>query len=103
MGKHIHTYVRYIKSLLKPYRTERITNLTDFLSFSDDMAWAIDCRPKLGLSMLLRDPYLWLRCMIGPMSDAQYRLCGPHAQPELARHILLTLKSGNLFGIIYLN
>jgi dimethylaniline monooxygenase (N-oxide forming) len=106
MAKHIRIYVGYIEHLLTPYRTNRITNLTDFLSFSDDIARAIGCRPNLGLSMLLRDPRLWLRCMIGPLSNAQYRLYGPHAQPEQARRILLTLKWKpiwyNLFELILL-
>ncbi|CAF3564221.1 unnamed protein product [Rotaria socialis] len=92
MDKYIRTYVRYIENFLTPYRVNRITNLTDFLSFSDDMAWAIGCRPNLDFKMLLRDPYLWLRCMVGPICNAQYRLCGPHAQPAQARRILLTLK-----------
>ena len=106
MDKHISTYIRYTEQLLTPYRTSRITNLTDFLSFSDDMARAIGCRPNIGLSTLLYDPRLWLRCMIGPLSNAQYRLCGPHAQPEQARHMLLTLKWKpiwyNLFELVLL-
>jgi len=97
MVDQIHTYVRYIEYLLTSYRTDRIASLTDFVSFSDDMAQAIGCRPSFGLKMLLTDPRLWIRCMLGPISNAQYRLCGPHAQPEQARRIILTLKWNPMF------
>jgi dimethylaniline monooxygenase (N-oxide forming) len=92
MINRIRSYVRYITHLFTPFRTNRITTLTDFLSFSDDMARDIGCRPNLGLTMLLHDPHQWLRCMIGPISNVQYRLCGPHANPEQARHRLLITK-----------
>jgi dimethylaniline monooxygenase (N-oxide forming) len=92
MTNRIRTYVRYITQLFTPFRTKRITTLTDFLSFSDDMARDIGCRPNLDLIMLLRDPHLWLRCMIGPISNIQYRLSGPHANPEQARRRLLAIK-----------
>lgn len=85
-------YVRYIENMLTPYRTNRITNLTDFISYSDDMARQIGCRPSFGLRMLLTEPRLWIRCMIGPVCNAQYRLVGPHKKPEEARHTIHTLK-----------
>jgi dimethylaniline monooxygenase (N-oxide forming) len=97
MVDQIHTYVRYIEYLFTSYRTNRISNLTDFISFSDDMARAIGCRPSFGLKMLLTDPRLWIRCMLGPISNAQYRLCGPHKQTEEARRVLLTLKWNPMF------
>ena len=106
MTRRIRLYVRYITRIFTPFRTERITTLTDFLSFSDDLAREIGCRPQLDLTKLLSDPYLWLRCMIGPISNAQYRLSGPHAKSEQARHILLTIKWKplwyNLFELILL-
>lgn len=92
MQQRIASYVRYITRLFTPFRTKRITSLTDFLSFSDDLAREIGCRPRLGLTMLFTDPYLWLRCMIGPISNAQYRLQGPHAHPQQARQILTKIK-----------
>jgi dimethylaniline monooxygenase (N-oxide forming) len=85
-------YVRYIENMLTKYRTDRITNLTDFIVYSDDLARQIGCRPDLGHRMLLSEPRLWLRCMLGPMCNAQYRLTGPHAQPSEARRILYTVK-----------
>jgi dimethylaniline monooxygenase (N-oxide forming) len=97
MVEQIDTYIRYIEHVLTPYRTDRITNLTDFISFSDDMAQTMGCRPNLSLKMLFSDPHLWLLCMIGLMSNVQYILCKPHAQPEEARRILLTLKWNPMF------
>ena len=106
MTQRIAIYVRYITRLFTLFRTERITTLTDFLSFSDDLAREISCRPKLGWTTLLSDPYLWLRCMIGPISNAQYRLHGPHANAKQARQILLKMKWKplwyNLFELILL-
>lgn len=106
MKNRIHIYNQYITQLFTSYRTMRITTLTDFLSFSDDLAREIGCRPNLGLKMLVWDPYLWLRCMIGPICNAQYRLFGPHAKSKQARYILLTMKWKplwyNLFELILL-
>jgi dimethylaniline monooxygenase (N-oxide forming) len=92
MNSRIGAYVRYITRLFTPFRTKRITTLTDFLSFSDDLAREIGCRPNLGLTMLLFDSSLWLRCMIGPISNAQYRLFGPHANFKQARQVLMKMK-----------
>jgi dimethylaniline monooxygenase (N-oxide forming) len=92
MNNRIRIYVRYITHLFTSFRTKRIKTLTDFLSFSDDMAREIGCRPNLGLTMLLGDPHVWLRCMLGPICNAQYRLFGPHANKEEARRVLLTMK-----------
>jgi dimethylaniline monooxygenase (N-oxide forming) len=92
MNSRICAYVRYITRLFTPFRTKRITTLTDFLSFSDDLAREIGCRPNLGLTMLLFDSSLWLRCMIGPISNAQYRLFGPHANFKQARQVLMKMK-----------
>lgn len=92
MTDRSRTYVRYIERMLTPYRTDRMPNLTDFISYSDDLARQIGCRPDLGVRTLLSEPRLWLRCMLGPICNAQYRLTGPHKQPEEARRVLRTLK-----------
>ncbi|CAF0838801.1 unnamed protein product [Didymodactylos carnosus] len=91
MIQHSQTYVKYIEDQLTPYRTNRIVSLTDFVSYSDDIARLIHCRPNF-VKMFFCEPKLWLKCQLGPMMNTHYRLCGPHAQQKEARHIIHTVK-----------
>ncbi|CAF1568665.1 unnamed protein product, partial [Didymodactylos carnosus] len=98
------TYVKYIEWQLTPYRTNRIVNLTDFVIYSDDLARTIGCRPHL-VKMFFSDPSLWLKCMCGPIMNAQYRLVGPHSKSDQARQIIKEvrwLKHLNLMSLFLL-
>ncbi|CAF1529700.1 unnamed protein product [Adineta ricciae] len=91
MIEHSKIYVKYIENQLTSYRTNRIVNLTDHLVYSDDMARLISCRPNF-LKMFFCEPKLWIRCQMGPIMMAHYRLCGPHAKPAEARRIIHKIK-----------
>lgn len=100
MIEHSQIYVTYIEKQLTPYRTNRIANLTDFIVYSDDIARLINCRPNF-IKMFFSDPKLWLKCQLGPMMNAHYRLCGPHSQAKAARYTILTTKcSPNIFNFL---
>jgi len=87
MIKHSEIYVKYIENLFTPYRTNRIVNLTDHVMYGDDISRLIGCRPNF-VRMFFTDPKLWLKCQMGVIMNAQYRLCGPHARPIEARRII---------------
>jgi len=95
-------YVKYIQNYLTPYRTNRITNLTDFISYSDDMSRLIGCRPNF-VKMFFTQPRLWLRCQVGPILNAHYRLVGPHANRKQAEEIIFGVAwKYNFVGIVFL-
>jgi len=89
--KHSQMYVKYIQNYLTAYRTDRIVNLTDFISYSDDMSRLIGCRPNF-VEMFFKQPLLWLKCQIGPQLNAHYRLYGPHANKKQAEEIIMGAK-----------
>ncbi|CAF0769241.1 unnamed protein product [Didymodactylos carnosus] len=91
MYQHSQLYVKYLEEYFTPYRTDRIVNLTDFISYSDDLARLLGCRPNF-VEMFFKQPKLWLKCQLGPMLNAQYRLCGPHANRKQAEEIILQSK-----------
>jgi dimethylaniline monooxygenase (N-oxide forming) len=65
----------------------RLDELVDFTSFSDELAACIGCRPTP--SALRRESFRFrLRFQAGPFVSSQYRLVGPHAQPEIARRVI---------------
>ena len=94
-------YVQYLETRYTAYRTNRIVSLTDHGVYLDELARAIGCRPPL-MKMFFTEPYIWLKCMCGPLINAQYRLCGPHQQPVQARKILRQVKWIRHLGFIFL-
>jgi len=66
---------------------DRLPTLVDYSTYMDGLAALVGCKPRL-LS-LLRSPRLMYKVYTAPFSGAQYRLRGPHAQPEMARAVLL--------------
>lgn len=66
---------------------DRLPNLVDFSTYLDDIATLIGCKPRL--TDLARHPRLLYKVYTAAFSGTQYRLRGPHAQPELARRVLL--------------
>ncbi|CAF1533840.1 unnamed protein product [Didymodactylos carnosus] len=91
MLEHSKIYVEYIENQLTSYRTNRIVTLTDHLVYADDIARLISCRPNF-LNMFFCDPKLWIKCHMGPIMMAHFRLCGPHAKPAESRRIILKSK-----------
>ncbi|CAF1237247.1 unnamed protein product [Adineta steineri] len=91
MNKQITKYVKYLEWQLTPYRVNRLTNLTDYLIYTDDLARIIGCRPNFT-KIFFTEPKLWMKLMFGPLLNAQYRLVGPHAKPKQAKEIILKAK-----------
>ena len=100
MIKEIDHYCKYLRRQFPSTRIDRLTSLTDYLIYSDDLARSIGCRPNFR-QILFTDPYLWLKLMCGPLLNAHYRLTGPHAQPERARSIILKAKWVKQPNILY--
>ncbi|XP_012695014.1 flavin-containing monooxygenase 5-like [Clupea harengus] len=64
-------------SMNKRYVTSnRHTIQVDYIPYMDELADQVGVQPRF-LSVLLRDPGLWLRIVFGPCTPYQYRLCGP--------------------------
>ncbi|UJR11534.1 hypothetical protein I4U23_015715 [Adineta vaga] len=101
MNKHICHYVKYLQWQLTPYRINRLTNLTDYLIYSDDLARTIGCRPDLT-RIFFQEPHLWIKLMCGSLLNAHYRLSGPHAKPKQAKAIILQAKWAKQPNILYL-
>jgi len=100
MIEQITKYVKYLEWQLTPYRVNRLTGLTDFLIYSDDLARTIGCRPNFT-RIFFQQPKLWLKLMCGPLINAQYRLTGPHAKPKQAKEILLRAKWVKQPNVLY--
>ena len=98
--QRIEKYIQYLRWQLTPYRTARLTNLTDYLIYSDDLARTIGCRPNF-MEIFFSDPYLWLKLMCGPLMNAHYRLHGPHAKPKQARRTILKAKWVKQPNVLY--
>ncbi len=94
MFKQIDKYVKYLEWQLTPYRVNRVTSLTDYLIYSDDLARTIGCRPNFT-KMFFTEPKLWVKLMCGPLLNAHYRLTGPQAKPTQAKKIILKLNGLN--------
>jgi len=93
----------YSKSLEKQFtlsRIERLPMLTDFLIYSDDLSRLIGCRPNFT-KLFFTEPFIWIKLMFGPLINAQYRLTGPHSQPEQSRFILRNVKWVQQPNVIY--
>jgi dimethylaniline monooxygenase (N-oxide forming) len=65
---------------------DRLPTLVDFSSYMDELAELVGCKPtttRIGFR-----PGLLARLYFAPFCSAQYRLVGPHAEPETARRVL---------------
>lgn len=100
MLQKIEKYVKYLEWQLTPYRVSRVTSLTDYLIYSDDLSRTIGCRPNFT-RIFFTEPKLWLKLMCGPLLNAHYRLTGPHAKPEQAKEIILKAKWVKQPNILY--
>jgi dimethylaniline monooxygenase (N-oxide forming) len=68
----------------------RLDYLVDYTWFCDELAGLIGCKPTEAI-LRSETPRFRRRFFAGPFVAAQYRLHGPHAKPELARQIIVTL------------
>ncbi|CAF1462800.1 unnamed protein product [Adineta ricciae] len=100
MNEKICKYVKYLEWQLTPYRVNRLTNLTDYLIYSDDLARTIGCRPNFT-RIFFSEPKLWMKLMCGPLLNAQYRLIGPHAKAKQAKDVILKAKWVKQPNILY--
>ncbi|PVD18906.1 hypothetical protein C0Q70_21465 [Pomacea canaliculata] len=69
--------------------TLRHTVEMDFISYLDELAEMIGCKPDVW-RLLLTDPKLGLRVLCGPCVPSQFRLQGPGHWPG-AREAILTV------------
>ena len=74
---------------LKQFEKQAVSKptLVDYHHYMDGVAALIGCKPPL-FRYVLTNPLLWLKLVYGPTQASQYRLVGPGAKPEMARHIL---------------
>ncbi|XP_063056493.1 flavin-containing monooxygenase 5-like isoform X1 [Engraulis encrasicolus] len=77
------------EDMAKRYVTsKRHTIQVDYVPYMDELAEQIGVQPRF-LSLLLRDPGLWLRTALGPCTPYQFRLFGP-GRWEGARQAIYT-------------
>lgn len=100
MKQFIQKYVQHLEWQFTPYRVNRLTGLTDYLIYSDDLARTINVRPNFT-KIFFTEPKLWIKLMAGPLLNAHYRLTGPHAKPEQAKEIILRAKWVKQPNILY--
>jgi dimethylaniline monooxygenase (N-oxide forming) len=68
----------------------RLQHLVDFTPFCDELASRIGCKPNWR-DIRQESRAFRRRFVAGPFVAAQYRLVGPHAKPEIARHTIENL------------
>jgi dimethylaniline monooxygenase (N-oxide forming) len=66
---------------------ERLPHLVDFSTYMESLAETIGCKPRW--QDLVSHPRLAFQIYAGAFTAVQYRLRGPHAEPAMARRILL--------------
>jgi dimethylaniline monooxygenase (N-oxide forming) len=71
---------------------KRLHYLIDYPAYMDDLGGIVGCKPSL--SKLMRKPRLLKKVFCCPLISAQYRLEGPHANPEVAEKTLLKTADG---------
>ncbi|CAH1786168.1 unnamed protein product [Owenia fusiformis] len=62
------------------YNSKRHTIQVDFVSFMDELAEQIGCKPDIW-KLFKEDPRLALKCLFGPCMPYQYRLVGRNSWP----------------------
>ena len=69
--------------------SDSVQTLVQYGAYMDAMARLIGCKPN-PLRLLTR-PVLLYKYWFGPLVDDQYRLQGPHADPESAKRVIRSL------------
>jgi len=65
----------------------RLDHLVDHAPFCDELASRVGCKPTQAAVARESRRFRW-RFFAGPFVAAQYRLVGPHAEPEMARAVI---------------
>jgi dimethylaniline monooxygenase (N-oxide forming) len=63
--------------------------LVSYTPYMDSLAELIGCRPRL--QDFVAEPRLAYHLICGANIPTVYRLCGPHADPEMAKRVVLSL------------
>ena len=71
-----------------------IRTLVEYVSYMDGMGALVDCLPRLG--DYLGEPQLLFRLLCGSALSITYRLRGPHADPDMARRVIMNLPVARL-------
>jgi dimethylaniline monooxygenase (N-oxide forming) len=71
------------------YARPHLQTLCSYTPYMESLAELIGCRPRIR--DFLFEPKVAYRLLCGSNIASTYRLCGPHAQPELARRMILYL------------
>eukprot|EP01116_Phalansterium_solitarium_P011606 TRINITY_DN2733_c0_g2_i1.p1 TRINITY_DN2733_c0_g2~~TRINITY_DN2733_c0_g2_i1.p1 ORF type:complete len:596 (-),score=127.43 TRINITY_DN2733_c0_g2_i1:635-2422(-) len=66
-----------------PKDAPRVRPLGDYLTYLEDLAGIIGCKPPMG-RLFFTSPRLWGHVLFGPIMGAQYRLAGPGAVRHIA-------------------
>ena len=66
-----------------------VKTLCLYTEYMDSLAHLVGCHPRVW-TYLFQPSFLW-RLMFGSNIAAQYRLRGPHAEPALARRVVMHL------------
>lgn len=78
-----------------------VRTLVHYTQYLDDMAELIGCLPNL--EDYLDSPELLFHLVFGSNLAITYRLCGPHATPELARQVITSLPAHTRFSKEFLD
>ena len=68
-------------------KSRRHTIQVDYIEYCDEIADMIGAKPKF-LRIFFKDPKLWLKLFVGPLTPPQYRLNGPHTWPGARTRIM---------------
>lgn len=91
MKKEIADRRKKIEKRYGSLNVDRYTFQADWLDYMNTVAGEAGVAPSLW-RYLFTSPRLWWRLVWCPAIPAQYRLEGPGARPEMARHLIATTK-----------
>lgn len=93
MGRSIEAEARNHARRFRALRGS-LEHLIDFTSFCDALAAQVGCKPT-WTALRLESRRFRHRFFAGPFVAAQYRLLGPHANPDQSRQIIESLPVGH--------
>jgi dimethylaniline monooxygenase (N-oxide forming) len=71
------------------YARKSLGTVCSYTPYMESLAELIGCRPRIRDHVF--EPRIAYRLLCGSNIASTYRLCGPHAQPELAKRVMLHL------------